>query len=363
MAQTAVRLLIGTRKGAFIAESDGDRREWQLRGPSFPGQQVLHMAFDPRSGILFAAVGDAWFGSRIYRSRDWGRTWDEPAVGPAFPEGSGEKLEKVWHVEPGRPLEPGVVYAGVEPAALFKSSDDGATWQHVESLSRHPTRSQWQPGAGGLCLHTILLDPKDRARALVAISAAGAFRTDDGAGSWRHANHGTRANFTPDQAPVYPEWGQCVHKVVQHPARPGRLYQQSHCGVYRSDDWGDSWTEITEGLPSDWGFPVAVDPHEPDTLYVCPGISGYQHWVPNGRLAVYRSRNAGANWERLSTGLPQQDAYVISLREGMAIDRRETPGLYLGTNTGQLYYSADAGDSWRLFPALFPPILSVGTIG
>ncbi|MBM4437635.1 MAG: exo-alpha-sialidase [Actinobacteria bacterium] len=341
--QAAVRLLVGTRKGAFIAESDVDRREWRLHGPCLPGHQIMHMAFEPRSGILFSAGGEPWFGSRVYQSWDFGRTWDAPASGPIIPAGSNEKLEKVWHVTPGRALDPGVVHAGVEPAAMFKSGDDSATWLHIESLSHHPTRSQWQPGAGGLCLHTIVLDPLERDRALVAISAAGVFRTDDGDTSWRHANNGTRANFMPDQEPVYPEFGQCVHKVVPHPARPGRLYQQDHCGVYRSDNWGDSWTEITAGMPSDCGFPIAVHPHDPDTLYVCPGNSGYHHWVPDGQLAVYRSRNAGETWERLSKGLPQTDAFHSGrhgdrpARNPGPVSRYEhRPALHLGRRGRQL---------------------------
>ena len=359
---TRVQVLIGTRKGAFVLESDAARKEWAVRGPYLPGRVVMHMAFDRRSGILFAATGDPWFGTRVYRSRDHGHTWDEPVGGPAFPADSGKNMEKVWHVEPGRPDEPGVIYAGVEPAALFKSSDDGESWVWVEGLNQHPTAEQWHPGAGGLCLHTVVLDPLDRDRVSVAISAAGVFQTADGGATWNTSNTGTRVNFMPDQPPMYAEWGQCVHKVVQHPSTPDRMYQQNHCGVYRSDDKGAHWTEITEGLPSDWGFPIAVHPHDPDTIYVCPGISGYQHWAPGAQLGVYRSSDRGATWARLDKGLPQQDAYVISLREGMAMDQLDPAGIYLGTNTGQLYYSPDAGSSWSLATAVLPPILSVGVV-
>ena len=357
-----VQVLLGTRKGAFIMESDAARKDWSLRGPYLPGRIIMHMAFDPRTGILYAATGDPWFGSRIYRSRDHGHTWDEPATGPAFPEDSGKNMEKVWHVEPAGPDQPRVVYAGVEPAALFKSTDDGESWSWMPPLNQHPTAEKWVPGAGGLCLHTIVIDPHDRDRVTVAISAAGVFQTADGGATWNPANNGTRVNFMPDEPPTYAEWGQCVHKVVQHPSTPDRLYQQNHCGVYRSDDKGANWTEITEGLPSDWGFPIAVHPHDPDTIYTCPGISGYQHWAPGASLAVFRSRDRGNTWSRLSNGLPQQDAYVISLREGMAMDKLETPGIYLGTNTGQVYYSPDAGENWREAPGVLPPILSVGAV-
>ncbi|MBI4202284.1 MAG: exo-alpha-sialidase [Chloroflexi bacterium] len=359
MAQQ-VMVLVGTRKGAFIMESGPGRRRWKVRGPYHEGQNIMHMAFDGRSGALFAAVGDPWFGSRVYRSTDLGYTWNEPQSGPAFPSDTGLTLEKVWHVEPGRRGEPGVIYAGVEPAALFKSSDNGESWQFVHSLNNHPSRPTWQPGAGGLCLHTIVLDPLDSQRMYVAISAAGIFRTTDGGVSWHPANQGTRVNFMPDQPPAYAEMGQCVHKVVLNPVEPRRLYQQNHCGVYRSDDGADHWVEITEGLPSDWGFGIAVHPHQADTIWVCPGTSGYKHWVPDAQMAIYRTRNQGRAWEKLTRGLPQKDAYLNVLREGMAVDALQPAGLYLGTNTGQLFFSTDEGDSWREAAPLFPPINSVG---
>jgi photosystem II stability/assembly factor-like uncharacterized protein len=356
-----VLVLVGTKKGAFIMESGSERTKWNVRGPYLQGQNVMHMAFDPRNGMLFAAVGDPWFGSRVHRSTDLGRTWDEPQSGPTFPPETELTLAKVWHVEPGRPEEPGVVYAGVEPAALFKSTDNGENWTFIPSLNDHPTRPEWQPGGGGLCLHTIVLDPSDLQRMYVGISTVGVFRTTDGCETWETANKGTRTNFMPDQPPLYPEYGQCVHKVVLNPAEPQRLYQQNHCGVYRSDNGGDRWVEITEGLPSDWGFGIAVHPHDANTIWVCPGISGYKHWVPDARMRVYRTRDQGSRWDELTKGLPQQDAYLDVLREGMAVDKLQPTGVYVGANTGQLFYSADEGDSWQQAPAAFPGINSVGT--
>jgi hypothetical protein len=354
-----VVVFVGTRKGAFVMESDLDRREWTTRGPYHEGQNVMHMSFDPRSRTVFAAVVDPWFGSRVYRSGDMGYTWDEPEQGPAFPADSGRSIEKVWHVTPGRPEEPGVVYAGVEPAALFMSTDGGDSWQLVEALEQHPTREAWQPGAGGLCLHTIVLDPANVDRMLVGISAAGVFETTDGGASWRPTNEGVRVNFTPDEPPAYAEYGQCVHKVVASPARPTRLYQQNHCGMYRSDDGGLHWTEISAGLPSDFGFGIAAHPHDVDTVWVCPSISGFKHWMPGAKVVVYRSRDGGSSWQPLSRGLPQEGAFLNVLRDGMAVDALPTAGMYVGANTGQLFYSADEGETWRQAEALFPPINSV----
>ena len=360
MAQQ-VLVFVGTRKGAFVLESDLERRDWKVRGPYHEGQNVMHMAYDERSGALFAAVGDAWFGSRVYRSNDLGHTWNQPEAGPTFPAGTDLKLEKVWLVAAGRPEEPGVVYAGVEPAALFKSTDNSDSWQFIQSLNDHPTRAEWQPGGGGMCLHTIVLDPKNLQRMYVGISTAGVFRTTDGGASWQTANQGTRVNFMPDQPPTYAVHGQCVHEVVQSQSNPDRLYQQNHCGVYRSDNGGTQWTEITGGLPSDWGFAIAVHPHNADTVWVCPGISGYKHWVPDAKMRIFRSRDQGQTWEAMTRGLPQQGAYVDVLRDGMAVDELPTVGVYVGTNTGQLFTSDDEGDSWRQAPTLFPPIQSVTT--
>jgi photosystem II stability/assembly factor-like uncharacterized protein len=252
-----------------------------------------------------------------------------------------------------------VIYASVEPAALFNSTDGGDTWAQVEAVRQHPTAAAWMPSAGGLCMHSITLDPTDVRRMWVSVSAGGMYITEDGGASWSPCNQGVRANFTPDQPPVYPESGQCVHRAGMHPAKPQRLYQQNHCGVYRSDDRGRNWTEISEGLPSDWGLPMAIHAHDADTLYVCPAISGYQHWPQEGRFAVYRSRTAGASWERLANGLPQQDAFLNVHREGLAVDHEDPCGVYVGANTGQLWTSRDEGTTWAPAPALFPGISSV----
>lgn len=360
-----VALLVGTRKGAFIAESDAARHDWTVRGPMLQGQNVMHMTHDPRDGALLAAVGDPWFGSRVYRSTDFGETWVDPQAGPTFPADlaqAGRTVEKIWHVQPGRPEEPGVLYAGIEPAALFKSSDLGQSWELVRALEEHPTRAEWMPAQGGLCLHSIVLDPHDVQHLYIGISAAGTFESRDGGASWQPVNQGTRVNFLPDQPSTYADYGQCVHKLASAPARPGRIYQQSHCGIYRSDDAAASWVEITEGLPSDFGFGIVASPNDPDTIWVCPSISGYEHWMPGARVVVYRSRDDGAHWQALDSGLPGEGAYLNVLREGIAVDAMPTPGVYIGTNTGQLFASNDEGDHWDAVPAFFPPISSVTAV-
>jgi hypothetical protein len=353
-----VHVAIGTKKGAFLLESE-DRAAWEVSGPYLPGQSVMHMAFDARSGTLLAAATDPWFGARVYRSADFGHTWDEPQGGPRFAEGSDKTVEKIWHLAPGRPEEPGVIYAGIEPAALFKSTDGGATWSHIEALNQHPTAANtWFPSAGGLCLHSITLDPADLGRIYVSISAGGFYTTADGGASWEPRNKGVRADFMGD-APNYPETGQCVHKVGLHQSKPQRLYQQNHCGVYRSDNGGIDWTEISAGLPSEWGLAMAVHPHDAESIYVCPAISQMQHWPEGGSFALWRTRDAGSTWQRLSNGLPQRDAFLNVHREGLAVDSEDVCGVYVGANTGQLWTSRDEGVTWSPAPALFPPISSV----
>ncbi len=358
MAQR-VYVAVGTKKGAFVMESTPARDRWEVRGPYLPGQNVMHMAFDQRTGTLLAAAWDWWFGARVYRSTDAGHTWDEPKAGPRFPEESGLKLEKVGEVAPGRPEEPGVLYATVEPAALFKSTDGGDSWNQVDGLRAGAWMEAWFPAAGGLCAHSIMLDPTDVNRMYVGVSAGGLYATSDGGKTWEPRNKGVRANFTPDQPPTYPEYGQCVHRAGLHPSKPQRLYQQNHCGFYRSDDGGQNWSEFSAGLPSDWGLPMVIHAHDADTVYVTPAISGYQHWPQGGKFAVYRTRDGGNSWQALAEGLPQSDAFLNVHREGLAVDHEDPCGVYVGANTGQLWTSRNEGDTWTPAPAMFPGISSV----
>ena len=358
-SQGDVLLLVGTMKGAFLFHSDSERREWRMDGPHFRGQSIYAMAFDQRGGrrrVLASGQSMHW-GSQVQSSDDFGATWSEPdRQNVRFPEDSGLALANIWQIRPGRASEPDVVYAGVEPAALFRSADAGETWSPVEGLLNHEHRPQWQPGGGGLCLHTIVLDPADDQRMAIAISTGGVYRTDDGGRSWRARNHGVRAEFLPDK---HPEFGQCVHKVVNHPSRPERLYLQNHWGLYRSDDWGDNWTDIANGVPSDFGFAMEVHPQEPDTVYIIPLDSDQFRIVPEARLRVYRTRDAGESWEPLTDGLPQQDAYECVLRDGMATDGGDPAGIYFGTRGGRLYGSADGGDHWMQISDALPPIVCV----
>lgn len=354
-----VILAVGTKKGAFLLESGVEREKWDVSGPYLAGQSVMHMAYDERNRTLLAASYDFWFGARVYRSADYGRTWNEPVSAPRFPEGAETQVENIWSVAPGRTSEPGVVYASVQPAALFKSMDGGDSWQHVETLNQHPTVSTWNPSAGGLCMHSIILDPSNENRMSVAVSAGGFYATEDGGKTWEPRNQGVRADFLGGPPPVYAESGQCVHHVGMHPSNPSRLYQQNHCGVYRSDDFGKSWTEITNGLPSEWGLSMAVHPHDPNGIYVCVAISQMEHWPAEGRFTLWRTRDAGGSWEQLSQGLPQRDAFLNVHREGLSTDRESPCGVYVGANTGQLFMSRDEGKTWAAAPAMFPSISSV----
>jgi len=354
-----VLLLVGTMKGAFLFRADAERREWRMEGPHFRGEAVYAMALDQRGGrrrILAGGQSMHW-GSVVRSSDDFGETWSAPdRQNVRFPEDSGLALANIWQIRPGRPGEPDVVYVGVEPAALFESRDAGETFAPVEGLLNHEHRSRWTPGGGGLCLHTIVLDPNDPERMGIAISTGGFYRTDDGGRSWQARNHGVRAEFLPDKQP---EFGQCVHKVVNHPSRPERLFLQNHWGLYRSDDWGDSWTDITNGVPSDFGFAMEVHPRDPDTVYIIPLDSDMFRIVPEAKLRVYRTRDAGASWHPLEQGLPQSDAYECVLRDGMATDGADPAGIYFGTRSGKLFGSADDGDSWMLISDSLPPIVSV----
>jgi photosystem II stability/assembly factor-like uncharacterized protein len=354
-----VVLLVGTMKGAFLFSSAGERGEWRMDGPYFRGQAVYAMALDQRGGRrrVLAGTQSMHWGAVVQSSDDFGATWSAPdRQNVRFPEDSGLALANIWQLRPGRADEPDAIYCGVEPAALFQSRDAGETWSPVDGLLSHEHRPQWQPGGGGLCLHTIVLDPADSQRMGVAISTGGFYRTDDGGRSWRARNSGVRAEFLPDK---HPEFGQCVHKVVNHPSRPERLFLQNHWGLYRSDDWGDSWVDIANGVPSDFGFAMEMHPHDPDTVYIVPLDSDQFRIVPDARLRVYRTRDAGASWQPLEGGLPQQDAYECVLRDAMCTDGHATAGIYFGTRNGKLFGSADEGETWREISGALPPIVCV----
>ena len=364
---SGVRVLVGTSKGAFVLTSDGARGQWDVAGPHFGGWEVYHVAGSPADpSRVYASQSGGWFGQLIQRSDDGGVTWTpvgndfvyEGAVGThQWYDGTPRPWEfaRVWHFEPS-PVDPDTVWAGVEDAALFRTVDGGATWQELPALRQQDSGSAWQPGAGGMCLHTILLDPGTPERMYTAISAAGVFRTDDAGLSWSPANHGLQSEGIPDpDADV----GHCVHRLALHPSRPETLYMQKHWDVMRSDDAGASWYEISGDLPSDFGFPIAVHPHEPDTVYVVPITSDAEHYPPEGRLRVFRSRVGGNEWEPLTAGLPQRDCYVNVLRDAMAVDTLDPCGLYMGTTGGQVYASADAGETWEPIVRDLPRVLSV----
>ncbi|MHB8631581.1 MAG: WD40/YVTN/BNR-like repeat-containing protein [Candidatus Limnocylindria bacterium] len=386
-----VRVLVGTRKGAFILESDGKRQKWNVSGPHFAGWEIYHLKGSPADpDRLYASQTSGWFGQIIQRSDDAGNTWHqpgtprgEPTTTPeGMPKGESNKFvydsspetgraltthqwydgsqrpwefKRVWHLEPSL-TDPDTVYAGVEDAALFRSTDGGRSWKELAGLRGHGTGPQWQPGAGGLCLHTIIADPKDSERLFVAISAAGAFRTDDGGRTWQPINRGLKSQYIPDPNA---EIGHCVHHIAMHPSRPNVLFMQKHWDVMRSDDAGDSWKEVSGDLPSDFGFVIDVHANEPETIYVVPIKSDSEHYPPDGRLRVYRSRTGGNEWEALTNGLPQRDCYVNVLRDAMAVDSLDTSGVYFGTTGGQVYASADAGDTWSPIVRDLPPVLSV----
>jgi len=362
-----VRVLVGTRKGAFILTADGKRDEWTIDGPFFGGWEIYHIKGSPADpNRIYASQTSGWFGQVIQRSDDGGKTWEPvsnrfeydgvPGThqwydGTQHPWG----FTRVWHLEPSL-TDPDTVYAGVEDAALFRSTDGGQTWHELSGLRRHSSGHQWQPGAGGMCLHTVLLDPINPERIFVAISAAGAFRSDDAGETWRPINRGLRSEYIPDPEA---EVGHCVHRIALHPSRPQVLFMQKHWDVMRSDDAGESWYEVSGNLPSDFGFPIAVHAHEPETVYVVPITSDQEHFPPEGKLRVYRSRTGGHEWEPLTKGLPQRNCYVNVLREAMAVDALDPCGIYFGTTGGQVYVSADSGDTWQPIVRDFPAVLSV----
>ena len=364
---SAVRVLVGTRKGAFVMTADGARRNWDIAGPFFGGWELYHLKGSPVDpNRIYASQGSSWFGQLVQRSDDGGKTWqamDNKFVYDGVPgthqwyDGTPHPWEfkRVWHLEPSL-TDPDTVYAGVEDAAMFRTTDGGASWHELSGLRGHGTGSQWAPGAGGLCLHTIILDPVHAQRIFIAISAAGAFRTDDGGASWQAINTGLQSNHIPDPKA---EVGHCVHHMAQHHARPNVLFMQKHWDVMRSDDAGDNWVEVSGNLPTDFGFPIDIHAHEPDTIYVVPIKSDSEHYPPDGKLWVYRSRTGGNEWEALTSGLPQRDCYVNVLRDAMAVDSLDACGIYFGTTGGQVYASADGGDHWAAIARDLPPVLSV----
>jgi photosystem II stability/assembly factor-like uncharacterized protein len=383
-----VRVLVGTRKGAFILSSDGKREKWEVRGPHFAGWEIYHMKGSPADpNRIYASQTSGWFGQIIQRSSDGGKTWETPGGGMAtdqrgWPKGESNKFvydtspetgkpltthqwydgtqhpwefKRVWHLEPSI-NDPDAVYAGIEDAAIFQSTDGAHSWQELSGLRGHGTGPKWQPGAGGMCLHTILIDPDNPKRMFIAISAAGAFRTDDGGKSWKPINRGLRSQYIPDQDA---EIGHCVHRIALHRSRPNTLFMQKHWDVLRTDDAGENWHEVSGNLPTDFGFVIDVHAHEPETIYVIPITSDSLHYVPDGKLRVYRSRTGGNEWEALTKGLPQSNCFVNILRDAMAVDSLDKCGIYFGTSGGQVYASADAGDNWAPIVRDLPPVCSV----
>ena len=348
-------LLVGTRKVGFVLTSDSRRKEWKVSGPHLKGNEIYHMAYDRRDGAMLASVISGHWGATVARSDDMGKTWKESKTPPKFPKSSGLSVARVWQIRPSTEDEPGVVYAGVEPACLFRSEDGGKSWKVNRSMLNQKTRKKWQAGGGGLSLHTILLDKRRPKRMHIAISAVGTMRTDDGGESWRFQNKNVLAGFQPKK---YPEYGQCVHKLAASPSKPDVIFHQNHCGVYRSDDAGENWTDIRNNLPSRFGFPVAVDANDPKRAYVAPMEGDFSRIPPGGHFAVWGTDNSGKEWFKLDRGLPSFSYYTV-LRDGMVADQEDPCGLYFGTTTGQLFASRDQGNSWVNLSDGLPPVLSV----
>jgi photosystem II stability/assembly factor-like uncharacterized protein len=364
---SGVRVLAGTRKGAFVLTSDGKRKNWEVNGPYFGGWEIYHLKGSPvDTNRLYASQSSGWFGQLIQRSNDGGKTWEPVGNKFAYAGDAGThqwydgtphpwEFKRVWHLEPSL-TDPDIVYAGVEDAALFRSSNGGQTWEELPGLRGHGSGPHWQPGAGGMCLHSILLDRSNASRIFVAISAAGTFRSDDGGLTWRPVNRGLKSEFMPDPTA---EVGHCVHRIAMHQSRPHILFMQKHWDVMRSNDAGESWHEVSGNLPTDFGFAIDVHAHEPETIYVVPIKSDSEHYPPEGKLRVYRSRTGGNEWEALTDGLPQSNCYVNVLRDAMAVDTLDSCGVYFGTTGGQVYASADAGDTWVPIVRDLPAVLSV----
>jgi len=364
---SGVRVLVGTKKGAFILTSDGARKNWDVSGPHFAGWEIYHLKGSPADpNRIYASQTSAWFGQVLQRSNDGGKTWEPVGNKFAYNGTPGTHLwydgtphpwefARVWHIEPSL-TDPDTIYAGVQDAAFFRSTDGAQNWEELPGLREHRTASQWSPGAGGLCLHTILIDPNNADRMFIAISAAGAFRTDDGGMSWTPINKGLNSAQIPNPTA---EVGHCVHRLAMHASRPDVLFMQKHWDVMRTDNAGESWHEVSGNLPTDFGFVIDVHTHEPDTIFVVPIKSDSEHFVPDGKLRVYRSKTGGNEWEALTNGLPQKDCYVNVLRDAMAVDSLDSCGVYFGTSGGQVYASADAGDHWMPIVRDLPAVLSV----
>ncbi len=362
-----VRVLVGTKKGAFVLTSDGARKNWDVSGPFFAGWEMYHLKGSPADpNRIYASQTSGWFGQVMQRSNDGGATWEPVGNKFAYEGVPGThqwydgtphpwEFKRVWHVEPSL-TDPDVVYAGVEDAALFQSTDGGQNWQELKGLREHGSGSTWAPGAGGLGLHTIILDPSNTKRMFIAISAAGAFRSEDGGASWKAINRGLRSQYIPDPEA---EVGHCVHRIAMHPSRPNVLFMQKHWDVLRTDDSGDNWREVSGNLPTDFGFVIDVHAHEPETIYVVPIKSDSEHFPLDGQLKVFRSRSGGEEWEPLTKGLPQKDCYVNVLRDAMAVDTLDACGVYFGTTGGQVFASSDAGDTWAPIVSTLPAVLSV----
>jgi photosystem II stability/assembly factor-like uncharacterized protein len=352
-----VHILVGTKKGAFIFDGNPERNDWTLRGPYCETWPLNHVVADQDTGVIYGGGGNEWFGPAVWKSEDLGKSWTHSSEGLKYAEGE-TPIKAVWSLS----ARNGHLYAGVDPAGLFVSEDKGESWRHIDGLQKHPSRAEWQPGGAGLILHAIQRHPDDEGKLWVAISTGGVFYTEDGGESWQPRNKGTRQDFAPDSE-KYPEFGQCVHSITMAAGNPNRLYQQNHCGMYRSDDGGVTWESIEAGLPSTFGFPSAAHPTDPDTLFLIP-LNGDSigRYMPEGSTAVYRTRDAGKSWQALNNGLPRENAFFGVLRQAMATDRLDPAGIYFGTSSGSLYASNDEGENWHAVAHHLPAILSVETL-
>lgn len=351
-----IHLYVGTRKGGFLLRSDLKRKNWKISGPFFAGSEVTNLSRDPRTGKLWAAVVNGWFGADLQVSTDGGKKWEKSNAGIGFDPERKLNVARVWKVTPDRDSRPNVLWCGVDPGGLFRSDNGGKDWYEVAGLTQHPTSDKWNAGGGGKMVHAILPDPWKPNRVYVGISAAGCFRSDDDGKTWAPFNKGVLAEFQPDKYPVF---GQCVHSMGMSPTQPDLIFQQNHCGVYSTEDAGANWIDRCKGLPSRFGFPMAVDKHEKQTIYVIPENGAERRYVCDAKLVVYRSTNGGAKWKKLTKGLPQENAYTQVLRHGMTTDPMDDAGVYFGTTVGELFYSRNGGDSWQTMQTHLPPILAV----